>query len=94
MKVQLSSVKKLKNIIFFGLIQNELFSLCDTMCAGDWDKQGRKAKNKLADIPQLVLEPKRLVELLHICTLITQGQKPSFVLDFLFFLMQSFCLLS
>lgn len=46
------------------------------MHAGDWEEQGGEAKNKLADIPQLVLEPKRLLELLHICTLITQGQKP------------------
>lgn len=53
--------------------QDELFSLCETMCAGDWDEQGREAKNKLTDIPQLVLEPRRLLELLHICTLITQG---------------------
>lgn len=48
------------------------------MCAGDWDEQGREAKNKLTEIPQLVLQPRRLLELLHICTLITQGQKPLF----------------
>lgn len=42
------------------------------------DEKGREANSKLSDIPHLVLEPRRLLELLHICTLITQGQGPLF----------------
>lgn len=60
------------------MTQDELFSLCETLCAGGWDQQRREAKEKLPDIAQLVMEPRRLLELLHISTLIAQGQIPLF----------------
>uniref|UniRef100_A0A3Q3X6J6 Uncharacterized protein n=1 Tax=Mola mola TaxID=94237 RepID=A0A3Q3X6J6_MOLML len=51
--------------------QHELFTLCETLSAGV--DQRRQARGKSCDVPRLVMDPGRLLKLLQICTLITQG---------------------
>lgn len=54
------------------MIQHELFTLCETLSAGV--DQRWQARGKSCDVPRLVMDPGRLLKLLQICTLITQGQ--------------------
>ncbi|XP_029295840.1 Fanconi anemia group G protein isoform X2 [Cottoperca gobio] len=53
--------------------QDELFSVFETLSTGVWDEGRREPRGKSSDIPLLVMDPRRLVELLQICTLIAQG---------------------
>ncbi|XP_074494236.1 Fanconi anemia group G protein isoform X3 [Sebastes fasciatus] len=53
--------------------QDELFSEFDMLSTGVWDEVSSEPKGKSSDIPQLVMDPRRLIELLQICTLIAQG---------------------
>nr|XP_020450076.1 Fanconi anemia group G protein isoform X2 [Monopterus albus] len=53
--------------------QEELTSLVETLPDGVWDDRRSKARGKSFDISLLVMEPRRLVELLQICTSIAQG---------------------
>uniref|UniRef100_I3K7T9 FA complementation group G n=1 Tax=Oreochromis niloticus TaxID=8128 RepID=I3K7T9_ORENI len=51
----------------------EMTSLCETVCDGVGDGSPSEAKRRLAKSPLLVMDPKRLTELLQICTSIAQG---------------------
>ncbi|XP_070689548.1 Fanconi anemia group G protein [Pempheris klunzingeri] len=53
--------------------QDELISLFETLSPEVKDDRRSETKRKSSDIPLLVIEPGRLVELLQICTFITQG---------------------
>ncbi|XP_069379960.1 Fanconi anemia group G protein isoform X2 [Paralichthys olivaceus] len=54
--------------------KEELSSLVQTLCNGDGDdKRSDGEKGKSSDVPQLMTDPRRLVELLQICTFIAQG---------------------
>ncbi|XP_053276480.1 Fanconi anemia group G protein [Pleuronectes platessa] len=54
--------------------KEELSSLVQTLCTGDGDeKRSEGEKEKCTDVPRLVTDPRRLVELLQICTFIAQG---------------------
>ena len=57
---------------YFSVIQQELFTLCETLSAGV--DQRLQASGESCDAPQLVMDPGRLLKLLQICTLITQGK--------------------
>lgn len=57
----------------FPVIQNELMSVFERLSTEVWDK-GRKS----SDDPLLVMDPRKLVELLQICTYIAQGQQHSY----------------
>lgn len=57
------------------MIQDELLTLCETLSAGVGNDRRREARGKSSDIPLLVMDPRWLLELLQICTLIAQGQK-------------------
>ena len=61
------------NCIFFLLKQEEMSSLFESLSGGDGNSCRDEAKEKL-NIQRLVMDPKRLVELLQICTAIAQGQ--------------------
>ncbi|XP_062238075.1 Fanconi anemia group G protein [Platichthys flesus] len=62
---------KLKTIHEF---KEELSSLVQSLCTGDGDdKRSEGEKDKCTDVPLLVTDPRRLVELLQICTFIAQG---------------------
>ncbi|XP_026178555.1 Fanconi anemia group G protein isoform X2 [Mastacembelus armatus] len=53
--------------------QEELSSLFEALCAGVGDDNRSEAKGKSSDLPLLVTDPRRLVQLLQICTFIAQG---------------------
>lgn len=55
-------------------MQEETSSLCETLCGGVEDGGRSKAKGKLPNSPLLVMDPKRLSELLQICTSIARGE--------------------
>lgn len=57
-------------------MQDELFSLSETLSAGVRDDMKMKSEAG-GNIPLLLMNPRRLVELLQICTFIVQGQQPS-----------------
>ncbi|XP_070761028.1 Fanconi anemia group G protein [Enoplosus armatus] len=50
----------------------ELCSLFETLSTGVMDDRS-EARGKSSDIPLLLMDPRRLVELLHICTFIARG---------------------
>ncbi|XP_042344579.1 Fanconi anemia group G protein, partial [Plectropomus leopardus] len=54
-------------------LQDELFSVFEMLPAGVWDNRWSETKGKSSVIPLLVMDPRRLIELLQICTLIAQG---------------------
>ncbi len=56
-------------------MQEELFSLFETLSATVGDEKKSEAKGKSTDIPLLVIHPRQLIELLQICTAIVQGQQ-------------------
>lgn len=58
-------------------MQDELFSLSETMSTGVRDDRRSEARGKSSDIPLLVMDPRRLIELSQICTFIAQGQQHS-----------------
>lgn len=60
-------------------MQNEL-SLFETLSTGVKDDRRSETRGKSSDIPLLVMDPGRLIELLQICTVITQGQQHSYFL--------------
>ncbi|KAE8292251.1 Fanconi anemia group G protein-like protein [Larimichthys crocea] len=53
--------------------QDELFSLSESLSTGDRVDRRSGASGKSSDIPLLVMDPRRLFELLQICTYIAQG---------------------
>ncbi|KAM4745043.1 Fanconi anemia group G protein isoform 2-T2 [Anableps anableps] len=53
--------------------QEEMLSLLETQNGAVWDECRTEAKKKIPDIPRLVLDPRRLVELLNVCTAVVQG---------------------
>ncbi|XP_078106721.1 Fanconi anemia group G protein isoform X1 [Sander vitreus] len=53
--------------------QDELFSVFETLSTGVWDEGRSELREKSSDIPLLVMDPRRLIELLQICTIIAQG---------------------
>ncbi|XP_044052731.1 Fanconi anemia group G protein isoform X2 [Siniperca chuatsi] len=53
--------------------QGELFSLFETLSTGVKEDRRSEARGKSSDIPLLVMDPRRLVELLQMCTFIAQG---------------------
>ncbi|KAG7244004.1 hypothetical protein INR49_006165 [Caranx melampygus] len=53
--------------------KEELCSLCETLCGGVGDDRMSEASGESSDIPLMMTDPKRLVELLQICTSIAQG---------------------
>ncbi|XP_030593830.1 Fanconi anemia group G protein isoform X2 [Archocentrus centrarchus] len=53
--------------------REELSSLCETLCGGVGDGGRTNPKAKLSNSPLLVMDPKRLTELLQICTSIARG---------------------
>ncbi len=59
------------------MVQDELFSLSETLSSGVRDDRRSEARGKSSDIPLLVMDPRRLTELLQICTFIAQGQRHS-----------------
>lgn len=56
-------------------MQDELFSLSESLSTGDRVDRRSGASGKSSDIPLLVMDPRRLFELLQICTYIAQGQQ-------------------
>lgn len=61
---------QLENI---GELQEQMSSLCEIVCDGVGDGSPSEAKGRLSKSPLLVMELKRLTELLQICTSIAQG---------------------
>ncbi|XP_071338900.1 Fanconi anemia group G protein [Trachinotus anak] len=61
---QLKSIQEFKE---------ELSSLLETLCGGVGDDGRSEARGKSSDIPLLLTDPRKLVELLQICTSIAQG---------------------
>ncbi|XP_035513849.1 Fanconi anemia group G protein [Morone saxatilis] len=53
--------------------QDELFSLFETLSLGCGGNGRSEARGKSSDIPLLLTDPRRLIELLQICTYIAQG---------------------
>ncbi|KAK9522693.1 hypothetical protein VZT92_019141 [Zoarces viviparus] len=53
--------------------QDELLSVFETLSAGVWEEERSASRRKSSDIPLLVMDQRRLIELLQICTLIAQG---------------------
>ncbi|XP_032371591.1 Fanconi anemia group G protein isoform X2 [Etheostoma spectabile] len=53
--------------------QEELFSVFETLSTGVWGEGRSELRGKSSDIPLLVMDPRRLIELLQICTIIAQG---------------------
>ncbi|XP_049907052.1 Fanconi anemia group G protein isoform X3 [Epinephelus moara] len=64
------STCQLKTIQVF---QDELFSVFERLSAGVPDDGKSEPKGKSSDFPLLVMDPRILIELLQICTLIAQG---------------------
>uniref|UniRef100_A0A8D0AM29 FA complementation group G n=1 Tax=Sander lucioperca TaxID=283035 RepID=A0A8D0AM29_SANLU len=60
----------------------QLFSVFETLSTGVWDEGRSELREKSSDIPLLVMDPRRLIELLQICTIIAQGHllSPSLLL--------------
>lgn len=58
---------------FFLLMQEEISFLFESLSGGDGNSCRDEAKEKL-NIPRLVMDPGRLVDLLQICTTIAHGQ--------------------
>ncbi|XP_042276011.1 Fanconi anemia group G protein isoform X2 [Thunnus maccoyii] len=54
-------------------LQEELSSLFETLSAGVGDDMRSEARGKSSNAPLLVMDPRRLTELLQICTFIAQG---------------------
>ncbi|XP_034026050.1 Fanconi anemia group G protein isoform X2 [Thalassophryne amazonica] len=54
-------------------LQVELSSLCEILCAEVCNNGRSEATGKSPDIPQMVMDPRGLTELLKICTFIAQG---------------------
>ncbi|XP_063345262.1 Fanconi anemia group G protein [Pelmatolapia mariae] len=54
-------------------LQEQMSSLCEIVCDGVGDGSPSEAKGRLSKSPLLVMELKRLTELLQICTSIAQG---------------------
>ncbi|XP_035761095.1 Fanconi anemia group G protein isoform X3 [Neolamprologus brichardi] len=54
-------------------LQEQMSSLCELVCDGVGDGSPSEAKGRLSKSPLLVMELKRLTELLQICTSIAQG---------------------
>lgn len=54
-------------------MQEQMSSLCEIVCDGVGDGSPSEAKGRLSKSPLLVMELKRLTELLQICTSIAQG---------------------
>lgn len=64
------------NVVFFlvsSLMQEELSSLSDSLAAGVEDNRRSVAMKKPPEIQRVVMDPRELHELLHICTVIVQG---------------------
>ncbi|KAA8592303.1 hypothetical protein FQN60_017758 [Etheostoma spectabile] len=55
------------------LKSEELFSVFETLSTGVWGEGRSELRGKSSDIPLLVMDPRRLIELLQICTIIAQG---------------------
>ncbi|XP_036953902.1 Fanconi anemia group G protein isoform X2 [Acanthopagrus latus] len=53
--------------------QDELFSLFETLSTEFGDDERSSERGKSSDIPMLVMDPRRLIELLQTCTFIAQG---------------------
>ncbi|XP_034728032.1 Fanconi anemia group G protein isoform X2 [Etheostoma cragini] len=53
--------------------QDELFSVFETLSTGVWDEGKSELRGTSCDIPLLLMDPRRLIELLQICTIIAQG---------------------
>ncbi|XP_030272473.1 Fanconi anemia group G protein isoform X2 [Sparus aurata] len=53
--------------------QDELFSLSETLSTELGDDKRSSERGKSSDIPLLVMDPRRLIELLQTCTFIAQG---------------------
>ncbi|XP_023269249.1 Fanconi anemia group G protein isoform X2 [Seriola lalandi dorsalis] len=53
--------------------KEELCSLLETLCGGVGDDRRNETWGKSSDVPLLVTDPRKLVELLQICTSIAQG---------------------
>ncbi|XP_049435759.1 Fanconi anemia group G protein isoform X2 [Epinephelus fuscoguttatus] len=64
------STCQLKTIQVF---QDELFSVFERLSAGVPDDGKSEPNGKSSDFPRLVMDPRILIELLQICTLIAQG---------------------
>ncbi|KAK5871396.1 hypothetical protein PBY51_004280 [Eleginops maclovinus] len=64
------STCQLKSIQEF---QNELVSVFERLSAEVWDKGRSEPRGKSSDTPLLVIDPRKLIELLQICTYIAQG---------------------
>ncbi|XP_040050552.2 Fanconi anemia group G protein isoform X1 [Gasterosteus aculeatus] len=54
-------------------LQNELLSVFETLSSGVWDEEGSAPRTKSSDIALPVMDQRRLIELLQICTFIAQG---------------------
>lgn len=67
--------KELEN--HFSLMQKEISALLETLNVKDGNDYKKEAEVSFAVVPELVMDPKRLVELLQICTIITQGLQHS-----------------
>lgn len=64
-------------------MQNKLSSPFETLSAGVGDYMRREAKGTCSNVPLLLMDPIRLIDLLQICTSIAQGQQHlSFVSGF------------
>ncbi|XP_068422481.1 Fanconi anemia group G protein isoform X2 [Clinocottus analis] len=53
--------------------QDELFSVFETLSTGVWSEELSVPKTKSSDVLLLVMDQRRLIDLLQICTLISQG---------------------
>ena len=56
-------------------MQDELFSLFETLSTELGDDKRSSERGKSSDLPLLVMDPRRLIELLQTCTFIAQGQQ-------------------
>ncbi|KAM8886896.1 Fanconi anemia group G protein isoform 2-T2 [Spinachia spinachia] len=54
-------------------LQNELLSVFETLSSGVWDEERSASRRMSSDIPLPVMDQRRLIELLQICTFIAQG---------------------
>lgn len=63
--------------VLFPVMQNELLSVFETLSSGVWDEEGSAPRTKSSDIALPVMDQRRLIELLQICTFIAQGQQHS-----------------
>lgn len=63
-----------ERLCFFPVMQEELSSLFETLSAGVGDDMRR---GRSSNTPLLAMDPRRLIELLQICSLIAHGQRHS-----------------